>query len=71
MKASRVHCGTPIGRATVKLFTGKSDELGLSGSYQESEAQFGRSNKTESTLEMEYEAQVYNWNEDRREWEWE
>ena len=71
MKASRVHGGTEIGKATVKLFFSKSDELGLSGSYQGFEAQFGGSNKTESTLEMEYEAQMYNWNEDRQEWEWE
>ena len=69
IKHDRIEGGTTIGSAKFKLLYSKSDEFELSGSYQGFAAQWRRSNKMETTLEMEYEAEAYNWNEENQAWE--
>ena len=70
MKERRVRNNAEIGKAKVKVLYSKSDEFELFAKAPGfGEAQFGRANKTTLTLEMEYSAQVYEWNTKKRMWQ--
>ena len=68
MKNSRVDRGEEIGTAKIKLICTTSYELGLTNSTGIA-ARFAGSSRRQSTLEMEYKVEVYNWNEITRAWE--
>ena len=70
MKRDRIESGAAIGRNTLKVFYSRSQALGVSVTFQEiGTGQFENARKKTQALKMEYEAQVYEWNESTQAWE--
>lgn len=69
IKRDRMNGGREIGVSKFKTVYKRPGEFEPPSSYQWFTASFQRLNTTETTLEMEYEAQVYNWNNQEQAWE--